>query len=214
MWHLYLDESGDLGFDFVNKKPSRYFTISILVVKSQEHNRTLINSVKHTLKRKLTKELKNHTIELKGAKTSLAIKKYFFQQIHTLPFEVYCLTFDKRILFDRLVKDKERIYNYIARRVLDKIPFEKASSAIELIVDKSKNMVEIAEFNSYILRHLQGRITPKVPLQIFHRRSHENYGLQAVDIISWSVFRKYEKQDKEASIFFKEKIRYDEMYSP
>ena len=24
MWYLYLDESGDLGFDFVNKKPSRF----------------------------------------------------------------------------------------------------------------------------------------------------------------------------------------------
>ncbi len=27
MWNLYLDESGDLGFDFVNKKPSKFFTI-------------------------------------------------------------------------------------------------------------------------------------------------------------------------------------------
>ncbi len=33
MWYLYLDESGDLGFDFVNKKPSKFFTITILVIK-------------------------------------------------------------------------------------------------------------------------------------------------------------------------------------
>lgn len=25
MWYLYLDESGDLGFDFVNSKPSKFF---------------------------------------------------------------------------------------------------------------------------------------------------------------------------------------------
>lgn len=34
MWFLYLDESGDLGFDFVNKKPSKFFTIAILEIKS------------------------------------------------------------------------------------------------------------------------------------------------------------------------------------
>lgn len=27
--YLYLDESGDLGFDFENKKPSRFFVITI-----------------------------------------------------------------------------------------------------------------------------------------------------------------------------------------
>lgn len=28
--YLYLDESGDLGFDFVNKKPSGFFIITLL----------------------------------------------------------------------------------------------------------------------------------------------------------------------------------------
>jgi len=28
---IYLDESGDLGFDFENKQPSRYFVITVLV---------------------------------------------------------------------------------------------------------------------------------------------------------------------------------------
>lgn len=43
MWYLYLDESGDLGFDFVRKKPSRFFTVTILLVEGMENNRTLIN---------------------------------------------------------------------------------------------------------------------------------------------------------------------------
>jgi len=33
MWYLYLDESGDLGFDFANKRSSIFFTITILLVK-------------------------------------------------------------------------------------------------------------------------------------------------------------------------------------
>ena len=53
MWYLYLDESGDLGFDFVNKKPSKFFTVTILALSSQQANRQLINTVKLTLRRKL-----------------------------------------------------------------------------------------------------------------------------------------------------------------
>jgi hypothetical protein len=33
MIFLYLDESGDLGFDFVNKRPSKYFVVTVLAYK-------------------------------------------------------------------------------------------------------------------------------------------------------------------------------------
>ncbi|MBU1291133.1 DUF3800 domain-containing protein, partial [bacterium] len=34
MYYLYLDESGDLGFDLVNKNSSKFFTVCILLIKS------------------------------------------------------------------------------------------------------------------------------------------------------------------------------------
>ncbi len=36
MLYLYLDESGDLGFDFINKKPSSFFTICVLAIRGHE----------------------------------------------------------------------------------------------------------------------------------------------------------------------------------
>jgi len=36
MWYLYLDESGDLGFDFVHKKPLNFFTVTIPAVKEMQ----------------------------------------------------------------------------------------------------------------------------------------------------------------------------------
>ena len=62
MWYLYLDESGDLGFDFVNKKPSRFFTITILVIKGNIENRLLFNAVKKTLRRRLNPRKKRKRI--------------------------------------------------------------------------------------------------------------------------------------------------------
>ncbi|MEK6700308.1 MAG: hypothetical protein AABZ10_14850 [Nitrospirota bacterium] len=38
MLYLYLDESGDLGFDFFAKKPSKYFTVTVLAVSGKAEN--------------------------------------------------------------------------------------------------------------------------------------------------------------------------------
>lgn len=197
MWYLYLDESGDLGFDYVNRKPSKFFTVTILAIIGHEQNRALINSIKHVFKRKLRKKkiLRKSSFELKGSKTSFAIKSYFYNKVSGLDFGLYALTLNKRRLYQYLIKEKERIYNYIARLVLDKIPIEESKVAVELIVDKRKGKPEIEEFNSYIIRHLQGKLDPKVPLNIYHHKSTENLGLQAVDIFSWGIFRKYERKD-------------------
>ncbi len=37
-------------------------------------------------------------------------------------------------------------------------------------------------------------------------------GLQAVDVFSWGIFRKYERKDKEWFDIFREKVKYDSVY--
>lgn len=211
MWFLYLDESGDLGFDFVNKKPSKFFTITILAIRGPENNRLLIKAVKKTLARKLNRK-KSIAEEMKGAKIVLEIKKYFYTQTKDLKFTIYALTLNKKRVYERLTKDKERVYNYISRLVLDKIPFEKAQEPVMLILDKSKTQKQIWDFNQYIFRQLKGRLDPKVPLDIKHQDSRQYYGLQAVDLFSWGIFRKYEKNDSKWFKIFREKVAFEEQY--
>ncbi len=211
MLYLYLDESGDLGFDFVNKKPSKFFTITILAVSGSENNRQLIKAVKKTLIRKLNR--KKWTVEeMKGAKVSLEIKKYFYAQTKDTRFAIYSLTLNKRRVYERLARDKERVYNYISRLVLDKIPFEKAQEQVILILDKSKTQKQVRDFNQYVFRQLKGRLDPKVPLDIKHQDSQQYYGLQAVDLFSWGIFRKYEKKDFEWFNMFKDKVTFEQQY--
>jgi hypothetical protein len=210
MIYLYLDESGDLGFDFFAKKPSKYFTVTILFVKGAGNNKQMINAVKKTVRRKLPRE----QAEMKGTKDSLRMKKYFFKQIADIPFSIYAVTLNKRRVYEKLFKQKDRVYNFIARNVMDRIPLENASTRITVIIDKSKSKREIKEFNEYLIRHIKGRIEPRVPLDLYHWTSHENKGLQAVDSFSWGIFRKYEKNDCKWLDIFKEKIRYDSVYLP
>jgi len=209
MWYLYLDESGDLGFDFVNKKPSKYFTITLLALRTIENNNKLGKAVKITLRRKFKKE---NQAELKGSACPLNIKKYFYAKVKDIKFAVYSITLNKIRVYDNLRKDKERVYNYIARLVLDQIPFEKAEARITIIIDKSKTKENIRHFNDYIVRQLKSKIDPNVLLGIYHYNSKECLCLQAVDMFSWGIFRKYEKEDLDWYDIYKEKIQYDTRY--
>ena len=96
--------------------------------------------------------------------------------------------------------------------LLDQINFSVANTQISLIIDKSKSKPEIAEFDRYILLNLKGNINPKIPLKIAHRDSQEDLCLNAVDLFSWGIFRKYEKKNTAWYDVFKEKIYYEDLY--
>lgn len=140
------------------------------------------------------------------------MKQYFYRQVKELRFGLYALTLNKRRVFERLTREKERVYNFVARLVLDQIPFEKADDRVQLIVDRSMGGHEIQEFNAYVVRQLQGRLHPKVPLHINHALSHAEPALQAADLFAWGIFRKYERGDAEWLEVFREKVKYDEVY--
>ena len=214
MWYLCLDESGDLGFDFVNKKPSKFFTICLLVANDASTYYGIRRAIRKTLRRKVNQggEAKHLKEEIKATGTNLGVKRYFYQQVQDLPFELYALTLDKRRQFERLTREKERIYNFIARLVMDHVPFERADNRVQLIVDRSMGRSEILEFNKHIFRQLQGRLSPKIPLHIDHTLSHEEPALQAADLFAWGIFHRYEHGDATWRAVFKAKIRYDELY--
>jgi Protein of unknown function (DUF3800) len=215
MWYLYLDESGDLGFDFVNKKPSKFFTVAILAIHGIGNNRKISKAVKIVLRRKLNPESKRKRIveELKGEATTLEIKKYFYKQVEDIEFNIYSMTLNKLRVYEKLAHDKSRVYNFIARQVFDHIPFEETDSGrIILTIDKSKGKKGIKEFNEYIIRQLEGRISPKTPFDIYHEDSKKVRGLQAIDMFAWGLHRKYENKDLEWYDIFSKKINFDDQY--
>ena len=214
MYYLYLDESGDLGFDLVNKKSSKFFTVCILLVKENESKRKITKSVERTLHKKLNPKNKRNRIvqELKGTSTTIEVKKYFFKKIKDLDFHIYSITLNKIRVYDYLVKNRSRVYNWIVRLLLDNVDFSEVKDRIYLIIDKSKNKPQIVEFNEYIYRQLMAKIDPKIPLEIKHKNSCSDYGLNAVDLFSWGIFRKHERKDWEWYNIFKEKIKFDGIY--
>lgn len=213
MWYLFLDESGDLGFDFVNKKPSDFFTIYLLATSDPNSYRTIRRAIKTTLRRKVNKNKppNKRQTELKGSVSSFAVKKYFFDKIISCRFGLYAITINKRESLWQLVYDKPRVYNYIAREILEKIPFHLASDRVQLVVDKSKGKHEIIEFNNYITQQLQGKLNPNIPLNIDHLTGQEELALQVADLFAWGIFRKYESKDTTWFDYFKGKLIYEKV---
>ena len=211
-----MDESGDLGFDLVNKRSSKYFTICILLIKDSESKRKISKNIERTLRKKINPKNKRNRIvqELKGTSTKIEIKKYFFKKIKDLEFYIYSITLNKIRVYDYLVKDKSRIYNWIVRLLLDNVDFSEVKNRIYMIIDKSKSRPQIVEFNEYIYRQLMTKVDPKIPLEIKHKNSCSDNGLSAVDLFSWGIFRKYERKDLEWYNIFKEKVIFEDVYLP
>lgn len=214
MWYLSLDESGDLGFDFVSKKPSKFFTVCILATSSRDAYIGIRKAVKKTLRTKVNKggKAKRLRTELKGIETSFPTKRYFYNHVHHFRFGIYAVTLNKPRVYEELAQNKERVYNYVSRLVLDQIPFEWADERVQLTIDKSKGRYEIEEFNRYIVSQLKGRLKPSVPLDIRHLTSHEESVLQAADLFAWGIHRKYELEDTTWFEVFEEKVRFEERY--
>ncbi|MGD0489833.1 MAG: DUF3800 domain-containing protein [Syntrophorhabdales bacterium] len=214
MLFLYLDESGDLGFDFVNKKPSRHFVVTVLAVQGHDDNRRLIKGVKKTIRRKLNYPGHQRRIveELKGTGTTFQVKRYFYDQVQDIDFKIYTIILNKRRVFNSLADNKARVYNYVSRVLLEKIPLDQAMVKVDLVIDRSKDKLEILDFNSYIRNQLEARIYPTVPFYISHYDSREHGGIQAVDMFSYGIFEGYERKRWDWFNVFKEKVAFRTVY--
>lgn len=209
-------ESGDLGFDFSIKKPSRVFVITLLVCHTQASRKAFEVAVRRTLKDKLNANLGKSRIvqELKGTGTTPAIKKYFYQQIHSNDWGIYTVALNKQRVNDELrtPSGREKLYNFLSRLLLEKLALSSVTSNVELVVDKRKTKADIIDFNQYLGERLKSALPGNTAFHIAHQDSQATPGLQAVDLFCWGIFRKYESKDTAWYSVFGKKIKYETLY--
>lgn len=212
---VYLDESGDLGFDWSKSKTSKNFVITLLICENNIVVKGIKTAISRTLKNKLNirKRQKEKVHELKGAKTSLEVKKYFIKHMPADGWSLYALAFNKRNVAEHLKTPagKKKLYNFLSRILIEQINFPETLRSINLIVDKCKSSAEVKEFNEYIEAHLQAHLPINIIPNISHECSHTTYGLQAVDMFCWGMARKW-SGDLDWYHHFKEWIKLELMY--
>jgi hypothetical protein len=90
---------------------------------------------------------------------------------------------------------KKVLYDEIARRLFSQLDYPETILNIDIAVDRSKNKDEIIAFDKGITAAVTERLPKKTYLSIKHRNSHDDAGLQAVDIFCAGIGKKYEKAD-------------------
>lgn len=212
---IYLDESGGLGFDFNNPRTDRYFVIALLVCLDNQTHKSTLQSVKKTLRNKLPK----NTIELKGNNLTLAIKKYFLKEMQRVEnWCLYAAITDKKSWVDNHnrnnshVLKKKMLYDEVSKRLFSQIDYLETAKRVDIVIDRSKNKDEIAEFDIAITAEIKKRLSKKAVLTIRHAYSHEEAGLQAIDVFCTGIWRKHEKSDTTWYAEFSEKIATETVY--
>jgi hypothetical protein len=144
---IYLDESGDLGFDFVRKRPSKKFVITVLVCENDAIIKGFKKAVRRTIRNKLAKST-DRVQELKGTSTALPIKDYFLRNVPQQGWGVYSVILNKERVYDHLKSKigRKKLYNYLARFLLKRIAVPPETNAVNLFIDRSKTRQEIKDF--------------------------------------------------------------------
>jgi hypothetical protein len=86
-------------------------------------------------------------------------------------------------------------YNYLCGTLLCR-SYKHFAGPLTVVVDqRSKETHSKLKFDGYVETRLVGDCGHSDELNISHEESHDVLGLQAVDFISWALFRKYERKD-------------------
>ena len=115
---------------------------------------------------------------------------------------------NKKRVYTRLQEEKAVLYNYVTNILLDRIYTKKiipSDKKIELIAaQRETNRFLNENFKNYLNNQIKNK--HKVIIDIKIKSPVQEKSLQAVDFVSWAIFRKYEYGDDSYYNLIKSKI--------
>lgn len=205
MSYIFLDESGDLGFDWNKSKTSKYFIITALFTTKKTN---LDKIVKKVFKSFSKKELKRHKSILHSYNELPKTRIKLLQMLSLEDISVITICLNKKKVYVDLKNAKHILYNYVANILLDRIFTKKLiplTAKIELIASRREtNRFLNLNFKSYLEQEAKQK--HQLNLKVETKQPHEEKSLQIVDFICWAIFRKYEHSDMSYVDIIKSKI--------
>jgi undecaprenyl pyrophosphate synthase len=188
---IYLDESGDLGFDFRKKGTSKHFVMAALVC---VYRRPIEKAVR-LVHRASRSKLKGRSVILHATKEKMRTNRRFCEALSRQEFKIITVVVDKTRVLKKYRSTVHALYNQIARVLLE--------GAIHIYPNQSGGLVEVVvakrETNKYLnsqfKKDVRAQRLTAAKAQIILKTMSEEHWLQAADVISWSIFRKHECND-------------------
>lgn len=188
MRHIYLDESGDLGF---GRTGSKYFIITCVRINDDETHNKFRRIPKEVRERTLTKKPKKQS-ELKFSNSSLLIRERFLSKVAKINAEVFALIIEKSLTQKQLQENLPILYNYLIKKLLERAFSElPVNSKLTLCLDKSMSAKQRDNFESYVKTEFFFLFNAIPRVDITHESSKHNECLQVVDFICGAFGYKY-----------------------
>ena len=205
MAYIFLDESGDLGFDFKKKGTSQFFIVTILYTRDSKGALEKIVKKTHS---ELAKKFKRRIGVLHAVQEKPITRLRILKRISEKECGVMAIYLNKKKVHTHLQDEKQVLYNFVTNILLDRIYSKKILSpdlSIEFVASRRETNKFLNEnFRDYLTRQIKNNHKGLIKVSI--KTPAEEKCLQAVDFLSWAIFRKYERGDESYYKVFRKKI--------
>lgn len=187
---IIFDESGNLG------KAGRYFVIACI---DTRECKSLHNIMKRKLKLADDKfsDMKNgHAHEIKAADVYPCVKYHILECITSKNLSISYIVVDLKHVKPNLLKDKNILYNFVMKILLDRmITVKDRGSKINILCDnKTTKITSINSFEDYIKIHFNYEKDYDIDLKVRYIDSDatDAFIIQAADYVANAIYAYYE----------------------
>src|SRR3989344_6027588 len=122
MAYIFLDESGDLGFDFQKAKTSKFFIITFLFIRNKNPLEKIVKKIFHGFSKK---ELRHHSNILHGHKETPKTRLKALKLMALEDVSILSIYLNKKKVYTKLQDEKHVLYNYVTNILLDRVYTKK-----------------------------------------------------------------------------------------
>ncbi len=205
MSYIFLDESGDLGFDFTKSKTSQVFVVTFLFVQNKEPVERIVKKV---FKQFSPLERSFHHGCLHAHKEKPKVRNQVLNLLAEKDVSVMAIYLNKKKVYTNLQDEKHVLYNYVTNILIDRVYNKKLVPLNETIHLVASRRETNKFLNQNFTQYLESQVSSshKLPIQVEIKAPYEEKCLQIVDFVSWSIYRKIEHGDESYYNLFKQKI--------
>jgi hypothetical protein len=193
---LYLDESGDLGWNFVGPNTSsRYLTLAFMLIPAAKRH-----IPKRIVRKMYEKYGWNPSIERKASDLSHQQKLYFCGLVKDLKvfhpdIKFRSITVKKECVKIHIRRDANKLYNYMIKLCV----LKKIRQMPEVIFVRDERSIKVESGNSlsdYLQTELWCALKSSTLLKCQSEDSSKNKNLMFVDYLANCIWRGYERADQ------------------
>ncbi len=194
MLYLFLDESGDFGFNFKKHGSTQHFMISLVLT---DDRRGLEKIVKRVFRGFSKMERKSHGGVLHAYTETPQTRKKLLTLFHAhTRSHIFVMCVDKRKVSVNLQNEKHTLYNFtvgvLLKRLYDTGVLSTNKKVCLIASRRETNKLLNENFIAYLKKQVKKH---SGDMQITIQEPKEEKALQVTDMVSWAVFRKYEYRD-------------------